>query len=72
MIFFRLKLAPPGQWLERLVFAYELLPLMGGGAEQLAELIRHQNPRLLVLDTFTAARQGGQLEVPHPLGTPGL
>src|SRR5258707_4382426 len=29
------KLAPEGGWTENLHFVYELLPLMGGGAEQL-------------------------------------
>jgi DNA-binding transcriptional ArsR family regulator len=48
------KLAPEGDWSENLHFLYELLPLMGGGAEQLAALIEKLQPRLVVLDTFTA------------------
>jgi len=53
------KLAPEGDWSENLHFIYELLPLMGGGAEQLAELIRKLRPRLVVLDTFTALVKTG-------------
>jgi DNA-binding transcriptional ArsR family regulator len=48
------KIAQEGQWAENLHFVYELLPLMGGGAEQLAALIQTLQPRLVVLDTFTA------------------
>jgi len=48
------KLAPPGDWLKQLHFVYELLPLMGGGAEQLDELIRQHKPRVVVIDTLTA------------------
>jgi DNA-binding transcriptional ArsR family regulator len=51
----RLKqLAADGDWTENLHFLYELLPLMGGGAEQLSALIQKLRPRLIVLDTFTA------------------
>ncbi|MCU1339657.1 MAG: hypothetical protein JWO19_5238 [Bryobacterales bacterium] len=53
------KLAPAGDWLKWLVFVYELLPLMGGGADQLRELIRLHTPRLVVLDTLTALIKGG-------------
>jgi len=53
------KLAPEGDWTENLHFVYELLPLMGGGAEQLAELIQKLRPRLVVLDTFTALVKTG-------------
>jgi AAA domain len=53
------KLAPEGDWTERLHFVYELLPLMGGGAEQLAALIQKLQPRLVVLDTFTALVKTG-------------
>jgi DNA-binding MarR family transcriptional regulator len=48
------KLAGKGQWLDNLKFFYSLLPLMGGGEEQLQTLVRTQRPRLLVLDTLTA------------------
>lgn len=53
------KLAPEGDWTENLHFVYELLPLMGGGAEQLAALIQKLRPRLVVLDTFTALVKTG-------------
>jgi hypothetical protein len=53
------KLAPEGDWTENLHFVYELLPLMGGGAEQLAELIQALVPRLVILDTFTALVKTG-------------
>jgi hypothetical protein len=53
------KLAPEGGWTENLHFVYELLPLMGGGAEQLALLIQKLRPRLVVLDTFTALVKTG-------------
>jgi DNA-binding transcriptional ArsR family regulator len=53
------KIAPAGEWTERLHFVYDLLPLMGGGAEQLEELLRIRQPRLLVLDTLTALIKGG-------------
>jgi DNA-binding transcriptional ArsR family regulator len=53
------KLAPEGDWTENLHFVYELLPLMGGGAEQLGELIQKLRPRLVVLDTFTALVKTG-------------
>jgi hypothetical protein len=61
------KLAPEGgPWLQRLVFVYDLLPLMGGGAEQLIALIEKVRPRLLVIDTLTAvvkARRSGNSDV---------
>ena len=53
------KLAPVGDWTENLHFVYELLPLTGGGAEQLAALIVKLRPRLVVLDTFTALVKTG-------------
>lgn len=53
------KLAPVGDWAENLHFVYELLPLMGGGADQLAALIQKLRPRLVVLDTFTALVKTG-------------
>lgn len=53
------KLAPEGDWTENLHFVYELLPLMGGGAEQLAALIQNLQPRLVILDTFTALVKTG-------------
>jgi hypothetical protein len=53
------KLAPGGNWTENLHFVYELLPLMGGGAEQLSALIQKLRPRLIVLDTFTALVKTG-------------
>jgi hypothetical protein len=49
------KIAPKGDWAGNLHFVYSLLPLMQGGAEQLAELIRQKRPRLVIIDTFTAA-----------------
>jgi hypothetical protein len=53
------KLARPGEWSQQLHFVYELLPLMGGGAEQLEQLLRTLHPRLVVLDTLTALIKGG-------------
>jgi DNA-binding transcriptional ArsR family regulator len=53
------KVAPPGEWSQQLHFVYELLPLMGGGAEQLAELLGKLRPRLVLLDTLTALIKGG-------------
>ncbi len=53
------QLAPAGEWTDNLHFIYELLPLMGGGAEQLATLLRKLQPRLVVLDTFTALVKTG-------------
>jgi AAA domain/Winged helix-turn-helix DNA-binding len=53
------KLAPEGEWTKNLHFVYELLPLLGGGAEQLAALIAKVRPRLVVLDTFTALVKTG-------------
>jgi RecA-family ATPase len=53
------KLAPEGAWTENLKFLYELLPLMDGGAEQLGTIIQKLQPRLVVLDTFTALVKTG-------------
>ena len=53
------KLAPEGEWTDNLHFVYELLPLMGGGAEQLFALIQKLQPRLVVVDTFTALVKTG-------------
>ncbi len=53
------KLAPEGAWTDNLHFIYELMPLMGGGAEQLAAIIQKLQPRLVVLDTFTALVKTG-------------
>jgi len=53
------KLAPEGAWTDNLHFIYELMPLMGGGAEQLAAIIQQLQPRLVVLDTFTALVKTG-------------
>src|ERR1035441_6935904 len=52
----RLRMLTPdgGPWIARLEFVYDLLPLMGGGAEQLTALIEKVRPRLLVIDTLTA------------------
>jgi hypothetical protein len=61
------KLAPDGgTWLRQVVFLHGLLPLMGGGAEQLIALIEQVRPRLLVIDTLTAvvkARRSGNSDV---------
>jgi hypothetical protein len=57
------QLASPGDWTARLHFVYDLLPLMGGGAEQLEALIQAMRPRLVVLDTLTAfIKSGGKRE----------
>jgi DNA-binding MarR family transcriptional regulator len=53
------KIAPAGPWADKLTFIYELLPLMGGGAEQLEGAIGKIRPRLIVLDTLTALLKGG-------------
>lgn len=53
------KLAPPGEWCKNLHFLYDLLPLMGGGADQLSAVMEQVRPRLLVLDTLTALLKGG-------------
>lgn len=52
-------LAPQGPWCSKLHFLYELLPLMGGGAEQLETAVTRIKPKLLVIDTLTAAIKGG-------------
>lgn len=49
----------PGEWANRLCFFYELLPLMGGGAEQIENLIERMKPRAVFLDTLTALIKGG-------------
>lgn len=54
-----MKLAPEGDWARNLHFMYELLPLMGGGAQQLSAAIENLRPRLVVLDTFTALVKTG-------------
>jgi DNA-binding NarL/FixJ family response regulator len=64
----RLRMLAPdgGPWLARLVFSYDLLPLMGGGAEQLILVVEKVQPRLLVIDTLTAvikARRSGNSDV---------
>jgi hypothetical protein len=48
------KLGERGEWLDNLIFFYELLPLMGGGGDQLKAMIDQQQPRLIVLDSLTA------------------
>ncbi len=48
------KLAESGEWLMNCAFFYELLPLMGGGADQLRSLIDETEARLVILDTLTA------------------
>lgn len=48
------RISEPGAWTANLHFVYELLPLMGGGAEQLGACMEQLRPRLLVLDTLTA------------------
>jgi DNA-binding transcriptional ArsR family regulator len=53
------KLAPEGDWARNLHFVYDLMPLMGGGAEQLSALMAQLRPRLVVLDTLTALIKGG-------------
>ena len=53
------KIAPPGDWTANLHFVYDLLPLMGGGADQLRALILKLRPRVVVLDTFTALVKTG-------------
>ena len=53
------KLAPAGAWAKNLHFVYDLLPFMGGGAEQLTALVEQLRPRMVVLDTLTALIKGG-------------
>lgn len=53
------QVAPAGDWADNLHFVYDLLPLMGGGAEQLGVLVEQLRPRLVVLDTLTALIKGG-------------
>ncbi len=56
----RMKLlARQGAWCSNLHFVYDLLPLLGGGAEQLEAAISTVKPRMLVIDTLTAAIKGG-------------
>lgn len=53
------QVAPAGDWAKDLHFVYDVLPLMGGGAEQLRALVEQVRPRLVVLDTLTALIKGG-------------
>ena len=53
------QLAPAGDWAKNLHFVYDLLPLMGGGAEQFSALMEQLRPRMAVLDTLTATIKGG-------------
>jgi len=53
------KLSERGDWLDRIVFFHQLLPLMGGGGDQLREMIANVEPRLIVLDSLTALVKGG-------------
>src|ERR1017187_4346362 len=53
------QVAPAGEWADSLHFVYDLLPLMGGGAEQLGALVEQLRPRMVVLDTLTALIKGG-------------
>src|ERR1039458_5544490 len=53
------QVAPAGEWADSLHFVYDLLPLMGGGAEQLGALVEQLKPRMVVLDTLTALIKGG-------------
>jgi len=48
-------IAPAGEWAGRIHFVYDLSPLMGGGAEQLRALIAQLRPRVVIIDTLTAA-----------------
>lgn len=40
--------------LQNISMVYRLLPLVGGGREQIEELIKQQSPNLLIIDTWTA------------------
>jgi hypothetical protein len=53
------KIAPFGPWAANLHFVYDVLPLMGGGAEQLSALVESIKPKLLVVDTWTALVKAG-------------
>jgi hypothetical protein len=53
------KIAPPGEWAGNLHCRYELLPLMGGGVEQLDADIKRIRPKAVIIDTFTAAVKTG-------------
>jgi hypothetical protein len=53
------QVAPVGDWAKDLHFVYDVLPLMGGGAEQLRALVEQVRPRLIILDTLTALIKGG-------------
>lgn len=59
------KLTEPGEWLANVSFFYELLPLMGGGADQLEAMVDAEQPQLMVLDTLTAviksSKSGGDV-----------
>jgi hypothetical protein len=52
----RMKLLQPSEsiYLQNISMIYTLLPLMGGGAEQLEQLVQQQSPSLLIIDTFLA------------------
>jgi hypothetical protein len=54
------KLAAPGPWLEQLRFVYDLLAMMRGGAEQLAELIRQHQPPARRRGHADGVGEGGQ------------
>ncbi len=49
------KITLVGEWAKHLHLCYALSPLLGGGAEEVETLIQQLKPRLLILDTFTAA-----------------
>ncbi len=53
------QITMPGPWATNIHFVYELLPLNGGGLEQLHALIGFLKPRLVVIDTLTALIKGG-------------
>ena len=53
------QIAEDGAWTRNLQFFYDLLPLMGGGADQLRLQIERVKPRALFLDTLTALIKGG-------------
>lgn len=48
------KIAARGDWLKRLHVVYDLLPLQGGGSDQLRALMLNIRPRLVVIDSLTA------------------
>jgi len=71
------EIAPSGDWTANLHFVYDLMPLMGGGEDQLRALIQKLHPRVLILDTFTelvktGSKAGSDVSrriqrSPHPL-----